>query len=169
MSWYLMVRTNTYFGKYRYKINTTRHNISEKNHTMGKGINEYSSTKNEIQDEKDPRIKPLLEKINSSNDHYEIISLSSELIGINPENFYGYLHKAISYHILKQEQKAEQSFKEAIKKANNTQADGPYLSYLIDLGRSDEALEYVDKIISFDQRSTAAWHNKGVIFFVNVW
>ena len=114
-----MVRTNTNFGKYRYKINTTRHDISEKNHTMGKVMDEYSSTKNEIKNEKDPRIKPLLEKINSSKDHYEIIALSSELIGINPKHYYGYLRKAISYHRLKQEEKSEQSFKEAIKKVSD--------------------------------------------------
>ena len=72
--------------------------------------------KKEIQNERDPRIKSLLEKIDSSRDHYEIIALSSELIGVDPENFMGHLRKAVSYHRLKQDQKAEQSFKEAIKK-----------------------------------------------------
>ena len=73
--------------------------------------------KKEIQNERDPRIKQLLEKIESSRDHYEIIALSSELIGIDPENFMGHLRKAVSYHRLKQDQKAEQSFKESNKKS----------------------------------------------------
>ena len=159
-----MVRTNTYFGKYRYKIHTSRHNVSEIDDKIGKVIYKYSNTENEIQNEKDPRIKQLLEKINSSKDQYEIIALSSELIGIRPKNFYGYLHKAISYHKLKQNEKSEQSFKEAIKKANNSaEVYLSYSGYLIDLDRFDEALECLDKITS-SSKGLQAWHNKGVIF-----
>ena len=71
-----------------------------------------------IKNEEDPRIKEILGKIDSSKDSYDRIELCSQINILDPKNFLVDTAKAIEYSNLNENEKAEESFKTAIKKSD---------------------------------------------------
>ena len=97
-----MVRTGIDFGKYQFKINTKKE--------LKKDLKDI------IQNEKDPRIKKIIKKINSSEDDYEMIELCSQLSILDPENYFVDTIKAHAYSNVQQNEKAEKLFKDSIRR-----------------------------------------------------
>jgi tetratricopeptide (TPR) repeat protein len=71
-----------------------------------------------MKNEEDPRIKEIYKKMDSSQDSYERIELCSQINILEPKNFLVDTVKATEYSNLNENEKAEESFKTAIKKSD---------------------------------------------------
>ena len=116
-----------------------------------------------IANEKNSEIKKVWKKMSSTKDHYEIIELCSQISLLSPKNILADIKKAQTYAKLKQNDKAEQIFKNIIKKTNAS-SDIPYFFYgifLEDIKKYSDALVCFDEAIKLDVKSPHFWFHKG--------
>ncbi len=107
-----------------------------------------------IKKEEDPRIKEILGKIDSSKDSYDRIELCSQINILDPKNFLVDTVKAIEYSNLNENEKAEESFKTAIKKSDRNHYFPSYHYGLFLCNQKTRRLDGVTELLHADKLFT---------------
>ena len=137
------------------KEDTSNHNPLEE---------EFKKTKEEnIENEKDPKIKIILEKIQLTEDAFEIIELCSQIELLDPKYFRADLDKAEAYVKLEHVENAEKYFKNAIKKSDGKSDIAlSYYGYFLEThDRYEEALDYFNQALKINGGNGLVWDSKG--------
>jgi len=115
--------------------------------------------------ENNPRVKELLEKINSSSNDYEIIQLCARVNEHDPDNFMAFVQEADTFFHLGEFDMADESYQKAIQKTKGTSAIvcGMYAFFLFSTGDSDRALDYCKQTIQLENNFEGIHWLKGMI------
>ena len=116
--------------------------------------------------ENNPRVKELLEKINSSSNDYEIIQLCARVNEHDHDNFMVFVQEAEILFHLGEFDMADESYQKAIQKTKGKSASvcGMYAFFLFSTGDSDKALDYCEQALQLENNSEGIPWLKGMIF-----
>jgi tetratricopeptide (TPR) repeat protein len=127
-----------------------------------KSIDEKSKEKLKKIQGDDPQIKEIIERIESSNDMYEILEECVKWKVFEPESPVPDVMKAESYHRLKQNKKAQELFKNVIKNYDTYgYAYERYGHFLLNTQKFEEAIECCDTALEVDKNNVDVMFVKG--------